>query len=80
MLTLFVKPGCPYCEHVCEVADELGVEYARKNINDPGVAEELIAHGGKRQMPYLIDSARGVAMYESEDIIEYLGEQYPKRD
>lgn len=79
MLTLYVKTGCPYCEHVVDVARELGVPFERKNIQDPGVAEELVARGGKRQMPYLVDSARGVEMYESEDIIRYLSEHYPKR-
>ena len=80
MLTLYVKTGCPYCEKTIDVAKELGVDFVRRNIEDEGVAEELIAKGGKRQMPYLIDSDRGVAMYESEDIMRYLREQYPKRD
>ncbi len=79
MLTLYVKTGCPYCEHVIDVASELGVDYERKNIQDAGVAEELIEKGGKRQMPYLIDHARNVAMYESEDIIAYMKEHYPHK-
>ena len=36
---------------------------------------ELIARGGKRQTPYLVDTKNGVEMYESNDIINYLRKQ-----
>ena len=37
--------------------------------------------GGKAQFPYLIDENTGVKMYESDDIIEYLYENYgPGKD
>ena len=76
MLTLYVKVGCPFCHKVLATAEELGISFEQKNITDPGVAEELIKRGGKRQMPYLVDSDRGVEMYESEDIMAYLREHY----
>ncbi len=76
MLTLFVKTGCPYCAKVLAVAEELGLTIEEKDIADDAVAEELIAHGGKRQVPYLIDSDRDVAIYESDDIVGYLREHY----
>ena len=38
--------------------------------------EELIAKGGKKQVPYLIDAERGVSMYESGDIIAHLEQHY----
>ncbi|HEX2792676.1 MAG TPA: glutathione S-transferase N-terminal domain-containing protein [Candidatus Paceibacterota bacterium] len=72
MLTLFIKPGCPYCANVLHAAEELGLEPDVKSIYDDGVAEELIAAGGKLQMPYLIDHEHDVSMYESGDIIDYL--------
>lgn len=37
---------------------------------------DLLAVGGKRQVPFLHDSARGVFLYESLDIIEYLRTHY----
>lgn len=76
MFTLFVESGCAFCARVLDTIDELGITVERKNIADPAVEAELIAHGGKRQVPYLIDSSRGVAMYESDDIVEYLREHY----
>ena len=76
MLTLFVESGCAFCAAVLDTIHELGITVERKNIADPAVAAELVAHGGKRQVPYLIDSSRGVALYESDDIVKYLREQY----
>jgi glutathione S-transferase len=57
---------------VLQVVEAKQLEVTTKDITDPAVADELIEHGGKRQVPYLIDSERGTAMYESGDIIAYL--------
>jgi uncharacterized protein YggU (UPF0235/DUF167 family)/glutaredoxin len=63
---------------VLETGKELGLVFDEKNVADESVAEELVAKGGKRQMPYLIDSERDVAMYESNAIVAYLQEHYAK--
>lgn len=76
MLTMYVKTGCPFCAKALAKVDELGIEVEQKNIADEGVAEELIARGGKRQVPYLVDADRDVDMYESDDIVAYLDEHY----
>lgn len=78
MLTLYRRTNCPYCLKVLEVAKELGVSFEEKFIDDPAVAAELVLRGGKRQVPYLVDSERGAEMYESDDIIEYLRAHYSK--
>lgn len=78
MLTLFVRTGCPFCHKVLDTVAELGIAVEQKNIADQSVADELVALGGKRQVPYLVDSDRGVALYESMDIDAYLRAQYPK--
>lgn len=78
MLTLYVKTGCPFCHKVFDVGKELGVSFDEKNIADDAVAAELVARGGKRQVPYLVDSERGVEMYESDDIVAYLRGHYSK--
>lgn len=79
MLTLYVKTGCPFCHKVLAAGEELGLLFEQKNIADYAVATELIARGGKRQVPYLVDSERGVEMYESGDIVAYLRTQYPPK-
>ena len=72
MYTLYVKPGCPFCARVLKIIDEKGIDVTIKETTEPGVVEELIAHGGKKQVPYLIDEERGTSMYETDDIIAYL--------
>lgn len=76
MITLYVKTGCPYCAKVLKAIEELKLTPTIKNITDPGVHEELVARGGKRQMPYMVDSETGTEMYESEDIVEYLHKHF----
>ncbi|MFZ3044184.1 MAG: glutathione S-transferase N-terminal domain-containing protein [Minisyncoccia bacterium] len=76
MLTLYRKTGCPFCLKVLDTAKELGITLEEKFISDDAVAAELVARGGKRQVPYLVDSDRGIEMYESADISAYLREHY----
>jgi glutaredoxin len=76
MLTLYIKDGCPYCAAVLHKVDELGLSPELKNIKDEAVVTELVAKGGKRQVPYLVDSDKDVQMYESSDIVDYLEKEY----
>ena len=76
MLTLYVKTGCAYCAAVLHALEELALPFEEKNVSDEAISAELIAKGGKLQMPYLIDSEHNVALYESEDIIEHLMKMY----
>jgi len=80
MLTMYVKTGCPYCAAALAKVEELGLAVEQKNIADDAVAAELVEKGGKRQVPYLVDTDRGVEMYESGDIVDYLGEHYGKKE
>lgn len=79
MLTLYVKTGCPFCHKVLDAGVGLSISFEEKNIADDAVAAELIARGGKQQVPYLVDSGRGIEMYESGDIVAYLQEHYAKK-
>ena len=71
-LILYVKTGCPWCQKVLDFATEKGIQFELRNIADAGVAEELIARGGKRQVPYLVDRKNTKEMYESAGIVEYI--------
>ncbi len=79
MLTLFVKTGCPFCGKVLETGREQGIAFVIKNVATPGVIEELVTKGGKRQVPFLIDEACGVSIYESDAIIAHLLEKHAPR-
>ena len=78
MLILYWRPTCPFCHKVLDTAEQLGLTFEKKDIADPAVAAELVERGGKRQVPYLVDTTRGVEMYESMDIDAYLRAQYAK--
>lgn len=83
MLTLFYKPTCPYCQRVLGEAESMGITLQLKDISgDENVVNELIEKGGKKQVPFLHDD-NGTPetiddrdLYESNDIIAYLGEHY----
>lgn len=78
MLKLYVRTGCPYCAVVMGKLHDLSLPYEEKNIADPAVSAELVARGGVRQVPYLVDETHGVEMYESVDIARYLDEHYSR--
>lgn len=40
------------------------------------VGHDELTAGGEDQIPYLVDTRRGVTMYESDDIVAYLEEHY----
>ena len=80
MFTLYYTPTCPFCQRVLQTAKNLGVEFDLKDISeDEMCANELIEKGGKRQVPFLIDTEKDVSMYESSDIIDYIRENRPTK-
>jgi glutathione S-transferase len=77
MLNLYYKPYCPYCVRVLKANETIKAPLVLLDVSaDPGAKAELITKGGKQQTPYLEDTDRGVAMYESLSIIEYLVKTY----
>lgn len=76
MLLLFVRTGCPYSAKVVYEMEALGIPYEARNIKEPGVGAELMARGGKRQTPYMVDEEGGVSLYDSHAIIKHLHERF----
>jgi glutathione S-transferase len=85
MLELYQSEGCPYCAKVREKLSELGVSYVAHNPRLPGdeggdvtneITHDELTADGEDQIPYLVDTDRGVTLYESDDIVEYLEEHY----
>ncbi len=75
MFTLYYRPTCPFCRRVINEANELGIELNKKDIEEEEIAKELIALGGKLQVPYLMDESANKGMYETDTIIAYLKEK-----
>jgi glutathione S-transferase len=76
MLTLYTKPGCPYCAKVLTEAVVMGIEFDERSVAEPGVVEQLVERGGHAKTPFLMDSETGKSMYGSDDIITYLHERF----
>lgn len=70
-LELYYRPTCPYCLKVLRYLDASGIELPLHDISanedDRATLERV---GGKVQVPCLFID--GQAMYESDDIINYL--------
>lgn len=83
MLELYQAEGCPYSERVREALTDLGVSYVAHNprthggdVRNEQTHRELTELGGQDQIPFLVDANRGVTLYESDDIVEYVEEHY----
>lgn len=77
MLILYYKPTCVFSRQVIATASRLEQELDLRDITaDAGHDHDLIARGGRHQVPYLVDEEQGVEMYESEAIIAHLQKHY----
>lgn len=74
-LMLYQFAGCPYCDKVRRFMQRSGITLPMKDTRaDPRNREELVKIGGKGQVPCLVID--GKALYESDDIIEWLKKNY----
>jgi len=77
MLNFYYKPNCPFSKRVLEANKEIGAELTLLDVwENEALREELIAKGGKKQVPFLEDTTSGTMLYESNKIIAYLCENY----
>lgn len=61
------------------MADNLGIALTTHDIDESDAAlQELLEKGGKKQVPFLVDSEKNISMYESSDIIDHLRDNYAK--
>ncbi len=73
MFDLYIMESCPYCQKVMAYLDEKGINYRKYDINkNSDYKKDLIAIGGKEQVPFLYNEETDDRLYESDKIIEYL--------
>lgn len=77
MIELYQMQECPFCVKVRNKLEELNLSY----ISHPCLPgsphrEELEKLGGRQQVPFINDSEKGISMYESSDIVDYLEKTY----
>lgn len=78
-LELHQYEGCPYSRKVRERLHELCLEFVVRNVAKGSPARAaLVARGGKMQVPFLVDPNGAVALYESDDILDYLDAVYAR--
>ena len=77
MLLLYTGTSCPFCRQTEAFLESRGIDYEPRNVHERDeYVEELLQMGGKRQIPFLVDTEQGVSMYESADIIKYIEDTY----
>jgi len=77
-LELYDYEACPFCRKVREAMTMLDVDIMiypcpRGGKRFRGVVKKK---GGRELFPYLVDPNADLAMYESDDIVQYLFEEY----
>ena len=75
-MTVFVRNGCAFSAAVLAQLEALGLTVTKKYLEDPGVADELLARGGRLQVPFLVDERHDAELYDSNLIMHYLDEHY----
>jgi len=76
-LTLYRLEGCPYCEAVVDVLEELDLAFESVWVEGlHSERDDVRRVSGQRQVPVLVDDDHGVTMAESERIAEYLRTTY----
>jgi len=73
-LELYVGYWCPFCQKVLRFMEAQGIELVQRDVDVPENRAFLVEHGGKYQVPCLFID--GKALYESDDIIAYLGKLF----
>lgn len=86
-LLLYQAEGCPHCAKVRRFCTRNGISYTCHNPRTEGTLftggtvtnrdrhAELEGYG-QDQVPLLVDTERGESLYESDDIVEYLENNY----
>lgn len=74
MKILYTSPTCAFCHMVMDYAKENGIELDVRDITEGENMQALLARGGKMQVPFFVDEEADTHMYESQDIIAYLGD------
>ena len=76
-IILYRLQGCPYCERVVRVLDDLRLSYRSRFVEALHSRRDVVKRvSGKRTVPALVDERTGVTMSESANIVAYLQQTY----
>jgi glutathione S-transferase len=81
MLELYQREECPFCHKVRVALNDLELDFiCRISKTDSAQREVMMKLGDKPQVPFLVDQEKGVMLYESDAIVEYLYANYSKTE
>ena len=73
-LKLYIRYTCPFCVKVLRYMEKAGIEVELRDISaSEDDRRYLVEQGGKQQVPCLFID--GKALYESDDIIAWMGRE-----
>lgn len=76
-ITLYRLQGCPFCERVVRVLDDLDLDYDSRFVEALHSRRDVVKRvSGKRTVPCIVDENTGVTMAESANIVAYLERTY----
>lgn len=75
ILELYQFEACPFCSKVRQKFTELGVDFIARSV-DPNDRTRVENVSGQTGVPVLVDPNTDTVMPESDDIVEYLEENY----
>jgi glutathione S-transferase len=81
MLELYQYEDCPFCARVRQALDALGLDYVVRTEPRAHPRRERVKRvSGQTQVPVLVDPDRKEVVVESEEIVEYLGHHYGRKE
>ncbi len=76
MLEVYQFEGCPFCSKVRQKLTDLQIDFIARTVDPKGDRERVEEVSGQTGVPVLVDPNTDTVMPESDDIVEYLEEQY----
>jgi len=76
IIELYQFEQCPYCKKVREKLTELQIDFIARQVEASGDRERVEEVSGQTGVPVIVDPNTDTTMPESDDIVEYLEEQY----
>jgi len=77
-IEIYEFQGCPFCRKVRVAVSVLELDVLFKPCPSGGTRwrPQAVEKGGKSQFPFMVDPNTGTEMYESDEIVKYLFENY----
>lgn len=76
LLEVYQFETCPFCGKVRQKMTELGLDFVSRHVEPKGDRKRVEDVSGQTGVPVLVDPNTDKVIPESDDILEYLEENY----